>query len=172
MKFLIVVDMQNDFITGSLKSAAAEAIVPRVREKVENFKGEIIFTRDTHYENYLKTSEGKKLPVEHCIKNSKGWQICDELMPYAENITDKETFGSLNLLNIILKKAENKAENIEEIELCGLCTDICVISNAMILKAAFPEASLKVNSSLCAGVSEESHNTALKAMAAVQIDII
>lgn len=168
MKYLIVVDMQTDFITGTLGSKAAEAIIPYVVQKAESFDGKVIFTRDTHYDNYLQTQEGKKLPVKHCIKDTAGWQICDELKQYSEYIVDKTTFGSIELPNI-LKEID---DNIEEIELCGLCTDICVISNAMILKAAFPEVNIKVDKNCCAGVSTESHNTALDAMRAVQIDIV
>ena len=167
MKFLIVVDMQADFITGSLGSKLAEAIVPNVIEKVKNYDGEVIFTRDTHESDYLKTQEGKKLPVEHCIKDTDGWQICDELKPYVSAVVDKITFGSVDLPQII----KNYGEEIEEIELCGLCTDICVISNAMILKAAFPEVKITVDSKCCAGVTAESHNTALEAMKAVQIEV-
>lgn len=167
MKILIVVDMQNDFITGDLGSEAAERIVPKVKEKIENFDGRIIFTRDTHFENYLDTQEGAKLPVVHCVKGSEGWKICGELSEYAEEIVDKPTFGSLELPDVI-RGGEDK---IDEIELCGLCTDICVISNAMILKAAFPEVKISVDSACCAGVTEESHQTALSAMKAVQIEI-
>ncbi len=165
MKYLIVVDMQVDFITGSLGSKLAEAIVPNVVEKVKNFEGKVIFTRDTHFENYMNTQEGKKLPVEHCIKNTDGWQICDELKPYASEVIDKITFGSVDLPDIL-------KDDVEEIELCGLCTDICVISNAMILKATFPEVKITVDSNCCAGVSVESHNTALDAMKAVQIEVV
>ena len=168
MKYLIVVDMQNDFITGSLGSSMAEAIVPAVTEKVKNFDGKVIFTRDTHFENYMSTQEGKKLPVEHCIKDTHGWQVCDELLPYVKVAVDKITFGSTELPDLI--KADNM--EIEEIELCGLCTDICVISNAMLLKAHFPETKISVDASCCAGVTNESHKTALDAMKAVQIEII
>lgn len=167
MKFLIVVDMQNDFITGSLGSKAAEEIVPKVVEKAKSFDGEVIFTRDTHSKDYMQTQEGKKLPIEHCIKGTTGRKICDELEPYVGKVVDKNTFGSLELPRII----ESYGEPVDIIELCGLCTDICVISNAMILKAAFPEAIIKVDSSCCAGVSAESHNTALKSMKSVQIEI-
>lgn len=167
MKYLIVVDMQVDFITGNLGSKAAEDIVASVVKKVNNFDGKIIFTRDTHYDNYLDTQEGRLLPVKHCIKDTAGWQICDELKPYAENIVDKITFGSVELPNIL----KSYGEDIEKIELCGLCTDICVISNAMILKAAFPEARIAIEGNCCAGVTPESHNTALDAMKAVQIEI-
>ena len=168
MKYLVVVDMQVDFITGSLGSDLATAIVPNVIEKVKNFDGTVIFTRDTHFDDYMNTQEGKKLPVPHCIKDSEGWQICDGLKPYAKILVDKLTFGSIELPRLI----GSFDEPIESIELCGLCTDICVISNAMILKAAFTEIPIIVDSSCSAGVSVESHNTALDAMRAVQIEII
>ena len=168
MKYLIVVDMQVDFITGSLGSKMAEEVVPNVVEKVKNFEGKVIFTRDTHFADYMTTQEGKKLPVEHCIKDTNGWQICDELTPYVKEVVDKITFGSVNLPNII----KGYGDEIEEIELCGLCTDICVISNAMILKATFPEVKITVDSKCCAGVSVESHKTALDAMKTVQIEIV
>lgn len=167
MKYLIVVDMQVDFTTGSLGSPHAAAIIANVVSKVKNFDGKIIFTRDTHNSNYLHTQEGKKLPVEHCIEDTEGWQICDELLTFASKIVDKVTFGSMDLPGIL----KEESEEIEEIELCGLCTDICVISNAIILKAAFPEIPISVDSSCCAGVTMESHRTALEAMKAVQIDI-
>ena len=167
MKYLIVVDMQNDFTTGSLGSAHAAAIIPNVVEKVKAFPGNVIFTRDTHGDDYMQTQEGKKLPVVHCIKGSDGWQICDELKPYVDHVVDKVTFGSVTLPHILSKQGAP----IEEIELCGLCTDICVISNAMILKAAFPEVKITVDARCCAGVTLESHNTALNAMKAVQIEI-
>lgn len=168
MKYLIVVDMQNDFISGSLGSESAKNIVGKVVERVKNYDGRVIFTRDTHDEGYLKTQEGKKLPITHCVKGTRGHEICDELKPLVGAVVDKTSFGSLELPEVI----KRERAKIEEIELCGLCTDICVISNAMILKAEFPESEIKVNSSLCAGVSEESHNNALNAMKAVQIEII
>lgn len=167
MKYLIVVDMQVDFITGSLGSDLATAIVPNVVKKVKNFDGKVIFTRDTHYENYMDTQEGKKLPVPHCVKDTAGWQVCAELLPFVTTVVDKETFGSVDLPQII----QDYGEPIDEIELCGLCTDICVISNAMILKAAFPEVKITIDASCCAGVSVESHITALNAMKAVQIEV-
>lgn len=167
MKYLIVVDMQNDFITGSLGSELAKKIVSDVVKKVKDFDGKVIFTRDTHFADYMKTQEGKKLPVVHCVKDTDGWQICDELKPYADEVIDKITFGSAELPGLI----KNYGGEIEEIELCGLCTDICVISNAMILKAAFPEVKIAVDGKCCAGVSEKSHNTALDAMKAVQIEV-
>ena len=167
MKFLIVVDMQNDFIDGSLGSSHAEAIVEHVIRRVENFDGSIIFTRDTHDENYLDTQEGKKLPVKHCIKGTHGWEICDTLKGYAHTVIDKPTFGSTELPALL-----GSLEEVDEVTLVGLCTDICVISNAMLIKAAFPEARVIIDSSCCAGVTPESHNNALAAMAAVQIEII
>lgn len=168
MKFLIVVDMQNDFIGGSLGSEMAKAIVPTVVEKVKSFEGKIIFTRDTHFDNYMQTQEGNNLPVPHCIKDTEGWQICDELAPYAVKIIDKITFGSTELPKVI----KSFGEPVEEIELCGLCTDICVISNAMILKANFTEARMKVCANACAGVTEASHKNALEAMKMVQIEVV
>ena len=168
MKYLIVVDMQNDFITGSLGSDLARKIVPNVLERVKGFDGKIIFTRDTHFADYMNTQEGKNLPVEHCIKDSDGWQICEELNPYADTVIDKLTFGSIELPKIL----QGFNEPIESIELCGLCTDICVISNAMVLKAAFPEVPIIVDASCSAGVTVESHNNALSAMRAVQIKIV
>ncbi len=168
MKYLIVVDMQNDFTIGSLGSAHAAAIIPNVVDKVKAFSGTVIFTRDTHGNDYMQTQEGKKLPVEHCIKDTRGWEICDELAPYVDCVVDKVTFGSVELPHML----RSFGETIEEIELCGLCTDICVISNAMILKAAFPEVKITVDAACCAGVTMESHNTALNAMKAVQIDVM
>lgn len=167
MNFLIAVDMQVDFVSGALGSAHAAAIVPKVVEKVKSFDGRVIFTKDTHGSDYFQTQEGKKLPVMHCVKDTEGWQICDELKPYVKHVVDKVTFGSVDLPAYI----KSFGEEIEEIELCGLCTDICVISNAMILKAAFPEARITVDGSCCAGVTMESHQTALNAMKAVQIEV-
>ena len=167
MRFLIVVDMQNDFISGSLGSSEAQAIVPRVVRKVASFQGTIVFTRDTHTEEYLSTQEGKNLPVLHCVKGTDGWQICKELAPYAQHVVDKGAFGSIDLPAYL-----GAFGDVEEVELCGLCTDICVISNAMLLKSAYPEATMKVDASCCAGVTEERHNTALCAMRAVQIQIL
>lgn len=168
MKYLIVVDMQNDFISGSLGSGLARSIVPNVKKLIESFDGTVIFTADTHGENYLRTQEGKRLPVVHCVKGTRGHSVCDELKTYAETIVEKPTFGSFELIEEI----KRRRARVEEITLCGLCTDICVISNAMILKAAFPETRISVVSSCCAGVTPKSHETALDAMRAVQIDVI
>lgn len=169
-KILLVVDMQNDFIDGALGSAEAASIVSAVADRVLEFCGEVIFTRDTHFENYLTTSEGKKLPVVHCVKGTDGWQISSAIkIPEGARIIDKETFGSPELAEQL--RCENESEQISEIEIIGLCTDICVISNAFLLKAYLPECDIKVNSALCRGVTPESHENALSAMAACQINI-
>ena len=168
---LIVVDMQNDFIDMALGTAEAVAIVPKVKAKIREYveRGdEIIFTRDTHFENYLSTQEGKKLPVVHCIEGTKGWEICAELKPFVKTVVDKITFGSVDLPHLI----KDFGDEIEEIELCGLCTDICVISNAIVLKTAFPEVRIVVDGKCSAGVTMQSHETALSAMKAVQIEVV
>lgn len=165
-KLLIVVDMQNDFIDGSLGNKEAQAIVDPVVDYVKNFYGDVIFTLDTHNKDYLNTQEGKKLPVEHCIQNTNGWNITEKLAPYANWTVKKPTFGSTKLVEII------EAEDFEEIELCGLCTDICVVSNALLLKAHFPEAKISVHKNLCAGVTPESHEAAITTMQMCQINII
>ena len=168
-KLLIVVDMQNDFINGALGTKEAMEILPKVIDKIKNYKGEIIFTRDTHGKEYLKTQEGKNLPVEHCIEGTYGWQLQEEIQRLAEKkesrIINKPSLGSLELPNII------KDFKVSNIEIVGLCTDICVISNAMILKAAMPEVNISVDSSCCAGVTPESHDNALRAMKMCQIEI-
>lgn len=167
---LIVVDMQNDFISGALGTAEAQAIVPKVVEKVKGFTGRVIFTRDTHFENYLSTQEGRNLPVPHCIKGSDGWQICAELAPLCtEPPVDKPTFGSYTLAELLA--TANIREPIGSITLVGLCTDICVIANAMVIKAFLPEVTVKVDAACCAGVTPESHKTALDAMSPCQIVI-
>lgn len=171
MKFLIVVDMQNDFIDGALGTERAMSILPAVKEKIKNFDGRVIFTRDTHNSDYLSTAEGKKLPVKHCIKGTDGWHIHPELEALRkEEPFDKPTFGSVALCQF-LKSYDSYEKPIESITLIGLCTDICVISNAMMLKAFLPETSVSVDALCCAGVSPESHECALKAMRACQIDI-
>ena len=170
MKFLIVVDMQNDFIDGALGTKEAVAILPAVKAKIKDFDGRVIFTRDTHEADYLSTQEGKNLPVEHCVRGTGGWQINAELEALRKNeAIDKPSFGSVELAQIL--KAENEKEKIESIELVGLCTDICVISNAMLIKAFLPEIPVEVDASCCAGVTPESHQRALEAMAVCQIKI-
>lgn len=170
MKILVVVDMQNDFIDGALGTPEAQEMLPRAVEKVKGFDGKIVFTRDTHEENYLETQEGRKLPVKHCIRDAEGWQIHESLRPYCtEPPVDKGTFGSAELGRRMAQW--NQEEKIDSIELIGLCTDICVISNAMILKAFLPEAEISVDGACCAGVTPESHERALKAMEVCQITI-
>ena len=169
-KILVVVDMQNDFIDGALGTKEAQAIVPRVKSIIEQFDGKIFFTRDTHKENYLSTQEGKNLPVPHCIEGAYGWQIENSLLPYAKNIIDKPTFGSTTLANELVK--ENSLEEISEITFVGLCTDICVISNAILAKANLLETKVIVDASACAGVTPESHKNALEAMKMCQIMVI
>ena len=167
---LIVVDMQNDFIDGALGTAEAVAIVPKVVEKVRSFKGTVIFTRDTHGEHYMQTQEGRNLPVPHCIKGSHGWEVCPALEPLRTGLTiDKPTFGSAELGKVLLEL--DTKEPVGSITLDGLCTDICVISNAMIAKAFLPEVPVTVDAACCAGVTPESHRNALSAMKMCQVRI-
>ena len=168
MKYLIVVDMQNDFIDGALGTPEAVAILPHVKAKIEQFDGKVLFTRDTHETNYLTTQEGRNLPVEHCIKGTDGWQIHPELeLLRKTEAIDKPTFGSTALVHLL-----QRAQDLESIELIGLCTDICVISNAMLIKAAFPEIPVTVDAKCCAGVTPESHKNALEAMKMCQIRVV
>ena len=170
MKLLIVIDMQNDFIDGALGTAEAVKIVPAVADKLAARRSEgwkVLFTRDTHGADYQDTQEGRRLSVPHCIWGTEGWQITSSLEVGEAALVDKPTFGSLDLA----EAAANLGEP-EEIELVGLCTDICVISNAMILKARFPEARVLVDAACCAGVTPESHENALKAMGVCQVDVI
>lgn len=164
-RILIVIDMQNDFITGSLGSQEAQAIVPNVKAKIKEYvdRGDrVIFTRDTHEENYLETAEGKKLPVKHCVKDTDGWQIVPALKVEKCEYINKPTFGWLGWDGFCEK---------DEIELIGVCTDICVVSNALILKAKYPEAVISVDASCCAGVTPEKHKAALETMRSCQIDV-
>lgn len=170
-KYLIVVDMQNDFIDGSLGTPEAVAIVPAVVDRIRaaNREGyKIIATMDTHDENYLDTAEGRKLPVRHCIRGTQGWQIADAVKAALGDavILEKPTFGSVRLPGLI-----EPAEDLT-IEFLGLCTDICVVSNALLVKAHFPEAKLSVNRACCAGVTPQKHDAALETMASCQIDVI
>ena len=168
---LIVVDMQNDFIDGALGTPEAVAIVPNVKKKIEEFKGLVLFTRDTHETYYLETQEGRNLPVSHCIRDSEGWQIRKELdaLRTTEPI-DKVTFGSSDLGGLLCEL--NEEEEIGSITFIGLCTDICVISNVMIAKAFLPEVPICVDAACCAGVSPETHENALKAMEVCQVKVI
>lgn len=168
---LVVVDMQNDFIDGALGTKEAVTIVPKVKEKIRNFKGTVLFTRDTHETWYLDTQEGKKLPVSHCIRDTEGWQIRRELdiLRKTEPV-DKETFGSTDLADDLV--AMNIDDEIKSITFVGLCTDICVISNALLVKAALPEVPIIVDAACCAGVTPESHENALKAMEMCQVEVV
>lgn len=171
MKLLVVVDMQNDFINGALGTKEAENIVENVKNKIISYNGEVVFTRDTHFDDYLETNEGKNLPVKHCVKNTNGWQVCPTLEPFRTGKTfDKVTFGSTELMEYAKKLNENTL--LEEITLVGLCTDICVISNAMLIKAVLPETKIIIDASCCAGVTPNSHKNALEAMKMCQITII
>ncbi len=173
-KFLIVIDMQNDFVTGSLANSDAQNIVDTMAAKLEAFNGEIIFTKDTHDSNYLNTQEGTNLPIAHCIKGTEGHELVPKLQAVCAQrhakIFEKNTFGSLELA-AYLKELWDRGE-IQSIALCGVCTDICVISNALLIKANIPECPLIVLKDLCAGLSREKHVHALDAMNSCQIATI
>ena len=170
-KLLIVIDMQNDFIDGSLGTAEAVAIVENVKAKIRGYDpADIIATRDTHEENYLETQEGRNLPVRHCIRGTEGWEIRKDIAELLAGalVYDKPTFGSTQMAADVAAMAGR--EEIE-IELVGLCTDICVVSNALLLKASMPEVKISVDASCCAGVTPESHEAALKTMSMCQINV-
>lgn len=170
---LVVVDMQNDFVSGVLGTNEAVAIVPKVVSKIKEFEGKIIYTKDTHNTWYLESQEGKNLPVVHCMEGTEGWELVPEIKRLQEEAESpvflKPTFGSVNLSEYL--KELSARETIDEIQLIGVCTDICVISNAMIIKAYLPEVKIVVDSACCAGVTKESHETAINAMRACQIEI-
>ena len=179
MKVLVVIDMQNDFIDGSLGTAEAAAIVPKVVEKIRTWEGPVYATQDTHFSDYLETQEGQILPVEHCIQGTEGWKIepsvrkaLGEGAGQNESVLylTKSTFGSRDLAELLAKR--HREEGIEEIMLVGLCTDICVISNALVLKAFLPEIPISVDASCCAGVTPESHRNALNALRQCQIRVL
>lgn len=188
-KILIVVDMQNDFIDGALGSPMAEAIVDNVAKKIHEYSDNddiILFTRDTHYSSdYLETEEGRNLPVKHCIISTHGWMIKDGLLEQADAckwhkpwVVSKPTFGADNLIEVLRYKSSDTTDSDSEygngitIELVGLCTDICVISNAVIAKTALPNAHIVVDAACCAGVTPESHDTAIKAMQAFMVEVV
>ena len=166
-KALIVIDMQNDFIDGALANHDAQAVVPAIASYVENYDGAVFATRDTHGENYLDTPEGKNLPVTHCVKGTQGWEIQETIAAALKKrnatVLDKPTFGYLGW---------GVLADVDEVELVGTCTDICVVSNAIILKAMFPDLAVKVNAALCAGTSKQNHQAALDVMACCQVKII
>ena len=171
-KFLIAVDIQKDFVDGALGTAEAAAMIPNAASKIREFSGDIFVTYDTHFDNYMETREGSKLPVPHCIKGTDGWKLNDDI---AEALTGKKyteiekiTFGSVKLPDMIKAAAGDEEFSVE---LIGLCTDICVVSNAMLIKANFPEADISVDASCCAGVTPDSHRAALTTMKMCQINI-
>lgn len=167
-KLLVVVDMQNDFITGSLGNPSAEKLIPDMVKYIEDWDGDLVFTRDTHQENYMDTQEGKNLPVPHCIEGTEGWQIAEALLPYTEKakIFDKPTFGSTKLAEYISEK------QYEEVVFTGVCTGICVISNVLLTKAFCTETKVSVVENLCACVTEETHMHAIEAMKTCQVKVI
>lgn len=171
MNLLVVVDMQNDFIDGSLGTPEAQAIVPAVAERMRGFDGVVLATQDTHSEDYLNTQEGHRLPVEHCIRHTHGWALRPEItQALRTEPIEKPTFGSMELIGRI--KSLQEEEAVDSVTLIGLCTDICVISNALLVKAAFPEIPVRVEADLCAGVTPQSHDNALEAMKMCQIDVL
>ena len=171
-RVLVVVDMQKDFVDGALGSREAKAIVPAVVKKIREFDGDIFVTYDTHYDNYMETAEGKKLPVPHCIKGTDGWEldgdVKEALSSKKYTPVEKITFGSVDLPGLIKNAVGNDGF---EVEVIGLCTDICVVSNALIIKANFPEAPVFVDAACCAGVTPEKHEAALETMRSCQIDV-
>ena len=171
--FLVVVDMQKDFVDGSLGTPEALANVPKTIEKLRSFDGDIFVTYDTHFEDYLDTPEGKKLPVPHCIYETPGWELADGLRELMEELphykVQKYTFGSVTLPHLMKEVADGEDFSIE---LIGLCTDICVVSNALLLKAQFPDIPISVDASCCAGVTPDLHEAALTVMRSCQIDIL
>ena len=171
--FLIVVDIQNDFVNGALGTKEAEGIIAPACQKIKDFDGEILVTYDTHFADYLTTAEGVKLPVEHCIKGTAGWNLDSDVQSALKNrkyrTVEKLTFGSVELPAIVGEITKGEEFSVE---LVGLCTDICVVSNALILKASYPEVSITVDSSCCAGVTPETHNSALTTMKMCQINVI
>lgn len=183
MKFLIVVDMQNDFIDGALGTAEAKAIIPNVVARIEQARqnGEnVIFTKDTHYaDTYMASVEGKHLPVPHCIFESEGWNLHPDIeatFAYKDILLDKEGFGAYDLPEILIERDEDDNDPITEITLIGLCTDICVIANAIVLKSFFiaPQFPVEINvdAACCAGVTPESHKRALETMKVLHINVL
>ena len=168
MKILIVIDTQNDFIYGPLGNNEAQAIIPNIHQKINDESYEVVlFTRDTHYDNYLDTQEGRNLPIRHCIKNTEGWQIISDLYRETYPIIDKPSFGYTNWRS----ELDLFADDLTEIELCGVMTNICIISNALILKALYPEVKISVDSAACAGTTPTEHEAALIVMLNCQINV-
>lgn len=168
MDVLLVVDLQNDFVDGSLGNEGNDKIVGPIQKLVGEFKGEVIFTRDTHEENYLESLEGKHLPVTHCVRGTKGWEI--KIDPKDNKIIDKPSFGSYELVDYLI--GLDKKEKIENIYMVGICTDICVLSNAIMIKNALLDAEVTVIEDLCRATSEKAHKASLVAMKSCQVNII
>lgn len=170
---LVVVDIQNDFVDGALGTAEAVAIIENAAKKIREFEGDIFVTYDTHFENYLDTAEGVKLPVPHCIKGTAGWEmnetIAKALADKKYTAVEKITFGSVELPKLVM---EAVGDEDFDVTLIGLCTDICVVSNALILKANFPEKQIYVDAACCAGVTVDTHNAALATMKMCQINVV
>ena len=173
-KYLVVIDMQNDFVTDALGTKEAQEIRENVVRKVTGFVGEVLFTKDTHGADYLNTQEGQKLPVEHCIRGSAGWELIPELETFRKregcHVFEKNTFGSVELAQYLREKYE--AGEVVSVELIGLCTDICVVSNALLLKAYMPELTIMADASCCAGVAPDKHEAALAVMESCQIAVM
>ena len=172
--YLVVVDMQKDFVDGSLGTPEAQAIADAVAERARTFEGTVVFTRDTHEENYLETQEGTKLPVVHCVRDTPGWQLVPALEEVRRErdavVFDKPTFSSVALVEWLA--IQNDQQPIDSIELVGLCTDICVVSNALLIKAHFPELPVRVEAALCAGVTPDAHEAALATMRSCQVEVL
>lgn len=172
-KYLVVIDMQNDFVTGALGTQEAKAIIPAVKKRIEGAASAgrtVFFTQDTHHENYMDTSEGSHLPVAHCVEGTDGWKIIPELAPFAHETIRKPTFGAVLLVKLLETVSEDDGKNID-IALCGVCTDICVVSNALLIRAHFPEATIRLYEDSCAGSTPARHNAAIEVMRSCQIEV-
>ena len=172
MKTLVIVDMQKDFIDGSLANPAAQEIVPGIIELIKNWEGEIICTRDTHYDDYLLTQEGRNLPIKHCIKETDGWEVNDDIFSALVNFADDWITVDKNSFGDITELSREMDAYSDEIYLCGTCTDICVISVALNLKALYPETKIYCYGNLCAGLTPEKHEAALEVMRSCQIEVL
>lgn len=172
--YLIVIDMQKDFIDGPLGSPEAQAVVPKVLERIHSALTHgrtLLFTQDTHQTDYLDTSEGRHLPVPHCVEGTDGWRLHEAIAPYAHNAVKKPAFGAPALIDLLKKEAADGGVNLD-IELCGVCTDICVVSNALLIRSHLPEAALRVRADCCAGVTPRRHEAALDVLRACQVEVM
>ncbi len=173
MRYLLVIDVQNDFVDGALGTAEAQAMLPNLLKKVREFDGEVWMTKDTHPENYLETQEGRNLPVAHCIRKTEGWELAPALDELCRKkncpVYEKPTFGSMTMALDLKKRYDDGT--VESVELIGLCTDICVISNALLIKAMMPELPVSVDASCCAGVTPKKHEAALEVMRSCQVAV-